>query len=213
MRELEVSRAIDVAPLVKRYGLAIWRNLAPRVVTDAILASVREHILNLDQRSYISTQGGVLSANILSDDIRKARILPEVHDAFYHILGERRPFIDDDGLSKSGIYITSPVFHTHVWHQDANNAEERYSGCVWIACTNAGVNAPGLSFVLKNPGRYVGSEITSLVNDGPVVSPAFDPGDAVFFDVYSLHATYEPPDMKYNRVAYKLTADDRLVGT
>lgn len=78
----------------------------------------------------------------------------------------------------------------------------------WIAVTPCGVNAPGLSFALKNPGRYIGGkdEVEKTVSSLPVISPVFEPGDAFFFDVFSIHKTNQTQDMPLSRVAYKLGA-------
>lgn len=61
--------------------------------------------------------------------------------------------------------------------------------------TPCGVDAPGLSFALENPGRYLGGndKVEKAVAALPLISPVFEPGDAFFFDVFPMHKTNVEP--------------------
>ncbi len=203
---IEARNAAEVGPLVKKYGVAIWRGLIPKSMADIIVAAVAARLPNADGQSYVTRKGGVVSSLVLPEDVKAARITEDIKQAFYYILGERKPVIPDDGLSGSGIYVTAPEFsQTHPWHQDLSGCDFKHAACVWVAVTDAGLSAPGLSFVLNNPGRGLDADLDDYVRQGPVLSPFFQVGDAAFFDSYSLHATNKKPEMKYARVAYKLT--------
>lgn len=201
---LEVQRSAHIGPLVHKYGVAVWRQLVPHVVTNEVVDTIAKNIGN--PSAYISTKGGSMTSNILSPELRRARVNPAMADGLASILSASG-YIHDDGSSHSGIYVTHSTFKfTHPWHQDAESALSDYCACVWVACTPCGKHAPGIAFALNNPGRRIDTSVDEMVNSSPIFAPALEPGDAVFFDCYSLHATYRRQGMTLDRVAYKLTA-------
>lgn len=201
---LEVQHSAQVGPLVHKYGVAVWRKLVPETVTNEVVETISKNLVN--PAAYISTKGGSMTSTILSTELRRARVTQGMSDGLDSILNAPG-FIHDDGSSHSGIYVTHPAFKlTHPWHQDAEANLKDYCACVWVACTHCGEHAPGIAFALNNPGRRIETSADDMVSGLPVFAPVLAPGDAVFFDIYSLHATYRRPEMTHNRVAYKLTA-------
>lgn len=204
MIDVEVTEAGQVGPLVHKYGCAIWRQAVPQDTIKSMLDLVVTNLNN--PLAYVALKGGVMSSSVLPMDLRQARATPQIHSGMNSILGTYA-IINDDGLSSSGIYMTAKEFkNTHPWHQDASENFSAYGACVWVAMTDCGVDAPGLSFVMNNPGRVLNeAEIEAYVKTGPIINPVYRAGDAVFFDCHSLHATYRTPHMTGNRTAFKLT--------
>ena len=192
MIDIEVTDASQVGPLVHKYGVALWRQAVPQSTIKAMMEVVVENLNNLSV--YVAIKGGVMSSSVLPMELRQARATPQVHNGMNSILGTYA-VINDDGLSSSGIYMTAKEFkNVHPWHQDASENFSAYGACVWVAMTECGVDAPGLSFVLRNPGRVLSeAEVEEYVKTEPIINPVYRPGDAVFFDAYSLHATYRTP--------------------
>ncbi|MFK7977921.1 MAG: phytanoyl-CoA dioxygenase family protein [Halioglobus sp.] len=90
------------------------------------------------------------------------------------------------------------------WHQDGQFMGEGVSALnLWVALSECGQGtaAPGIALLPKRIEEIleygtrgarmdwvVGSELVEeLAADAPIVCPHFDPGDALFFDHYSLH--------------------------
>lgn len=203
MINIEVSDPSQVGPLVRKYGVAIMRQAVPQTTIAAMMDIVVANLNNL--QSYVVIKGGVMSSSVLPMDLRQARATPQVHAGLNSILGSYA-IINDNGLSSSGIYMTDKRFKTiHPWHQDASDEFSAYGACVWVAMTECGADAPGLAFATRNPGRRLSqTEVEEYVKTCPIVSPVYRPGDAVFFDNYSLHATHRTPEMTKNRAAFKL---------
>jgi hypothetical protein len=76
---------------------------------------------------------------------------------------------------------------------------------VWLTLSACGENAPGLQFlpqrmdsIIEPDDSYFGfrSETLAGVADmSKIVSPIYEPGDAIFFDEYLVHQTQILPDM------------------
>jgi len=107
----------------------------------------------------------------------------------------------------------------HVFHQDGAflGGEATRTMNVWIALTEAGIDAPGLEVF---PDRVL--EILPFGEQGATVSwemneertyahfgrdrmavPAFQPGDALIFDQMCVHRTHVTPEMTKLRLAYE----------
>jgi hypothetical protein len=87
---------------------------------------------------------------------------------------------------------------------------------VWLALSECGVEAPGLDIVARRlpyvmqTGSHgasldwtVGGGVVAMLEGGgaPVVTPVFQPGDAMLFDHLMLHRTSAPPGAKKPRWA------------
>lgn len=107
----------------------------------------------------------------------------------------------------------------HVFHQDGAflGGEAARTMNIWIALTEAGVDAPGLEVF---PDRV--TEILPVGGEGATVSwemneertydrlgrdrmavPRFRPGDALIFDQMCVHRTHVTPEMTKLRLAYE----------
>lgn len=107
----------------------------------------------------------------------------------------------------------------HVFHQDGAflGGEAARTMNIWIALTEAGIDAPGLEVF---PDRVL--EIMPVGEQGATVSwemneertyarlgrdsmsiPAFQPGDALIFDQMCVHRTHVRPEMTKLRLAYE----------
>lgn len=198
-RSVTVSTAAEAAANVKKYGVAIWRGLASPEITSQLYEPVKRNLTNAS--AYVSAKYGVQSLSVLPQAVQDACVVPDITNVFTALLGEHH-------LHTREIYLTAPVVLPHQWHQDARNLETPYAVFVWVAATAAGGDEPGLSFVLNNPGRYLGGDyhVAKFADTQKVISPVFAPGDAFFFDIYSPHKTNLNPAMKFSRIAYKLGA-------
>ncbi len=101
------------------------------------------------------------------------------------------------------------------WHQDgAFMGKDIRSLNVWIALTPCGEDAPGLDIVGKRfdgivptgteGSRFawsVSSDVANEAADDAIVSPLFEPGDAMIFDHLCLHKTGTRPGMTVDRYA------------
>lgn len=104
------------------------------------------------------------------------------------------------------------------WHQDGQFMGDGVLALnMWVSLTHCGdgTPAPGMTLLPKrlreivefgtrgaNLNWVVGGELVEeLAADAPVVSPTFAPGDALFFDHYSLHRSGHGPDQTENRYA------------
>ena len=85
---------------------------------------------------------------------------------------------------------------------------------VWIALTPCGEDAPGLDIIGKrfdgivptgtDGSRFawsVSNDVADEAADDTVVSPVFEPGDAMIFDHLCLHKTGTRPGMTVDRYA------------
>ena len=79
---------------------------------------------------------------------------------------------------------------------------------VWLTLSACGENAPGFQFLPQRMDSIVepevsygfGSEALERVADlSKIVSPIYEPGDAVIFDEYLVHQTQARPDMLESR--------------
>ena len=190
----------EIVAAVHTNGFAIWRGLVPVPVVNTILGPMVQH-MDIPQ-SYASIKYRVLKLGIMPEAQRLSCIVPEVSGVFTAALGPHDVTIQE-------IYLAPPgFFKPHPWHQDEYDGLQPYHFMVWIAVTPCGVDAPGLSFAKGNPRRFLGDpdEAERAAYERETISPVMAPGDAIFFDSFSLHKTNITPEMKLGRVAYKLGA-------
>lgn len=107
----------------------------------------------------------------------------------------------------------------HVFHQDGAflGGETARTMNIWIALTEAGLDAPGLEVFpdrlteilpVGDDGSTVPWEINEaqaygLYGRDSMVTPHFQPGDALIFDQMCLHRTHVTPEMTKQRLAYE----------
>jgi hypothetical protein len=118
-------------------------------------------------------------------------------------------------LEKWTLRRVPPTTNTS-WHQDgAFLGEDVHTVNLWIALSDCGETASGLDVVGKRfdsivatgtEGAYFEWDVAPTVveaerGDSPIVSPVFEPGDAVFFDQFLLHRTGVKEGMTENRYA------------
>lgn len=118
-KDLEVRTVSEVAPVVRKHGVAILRKLVPDHITSAMLEPISNNLTRQD--SYVSLRYGVLNLSILPQAMQEACIVPEISAVFASVMG--RPY----GQAAHEIYVTRPGFYApHPWHQDANEANQEY---------------------------------------------------------------------------------------
>lgn len=192
---LETQSASEAVSLVSREGVAIWRGLLAPEIVQQVIAPAAESLQHQD--AYVSLKYAVLKLGILPAQLQ-ARLFP------LHISAVFDAAIPDYEFPIRELYLTHKGFYMpHAWHQDANATNQRYHFMCWIAATHCGENSPGLSFAVGNPGRYIGGDIDDWVTGARIISPVMAPGDAVFFDSFSIHKTNITPEMTLDRVAIK----------
>jgi hypothetical protein len=136
--------------------------------------------------------------------------LPELLTGYF---GERPMFT----LEKSALRRATPEA-TPEWHQDGAFMGPGLRALnVWVALTACGGDAavPGIDLLPRRFERFVetgtrGAKLDTFVGpdlvaelavETPVVRPVFAPGDALFFDDHTLHATGTSPGMEGERYA------------
>ena len=91
---------------------------------------------------------------------------------------------------------------------------------VWIPLCNCGISAPGMEILLANVGGPMKDFLHQQVNQEAikhqmlidqfgqecVVCPTFEPGDALFFNEFSIHRTHWTSAMMNTRLSLKYTA-------
>lgn len=195
---------------VLRTGWSMWRGLYPLEMIDQILLAVRAR--EGDPLAYDTPQRGCMSLDIFTEKSKRQLLTPTLAEALFHVIGAQF-YLEQ---SHSPIYLIRPGERPWVWHQDACVLPEN-GGCVWIALTDCGVTAPGLAMAQwgeqrKHPAfetekfaEYVARDDAMAALGCPVVAPVFRPGDAVFFNAYSIHKTHITLDMPDQRIALRLT--------
>ena len=107
----------------------------------------------------------------------------------------------------------------HVFHQDGAflGGETARTMNIWIALTDAGIDAPGLEVFPDRLAEILpiggdGSTVPWEINEAQaygfygrdsMVIPQFRPGDALIFDQMCLHRTHVTPEMTKHRLAYE----------
>ncbi|MFY7962205.1 MAG: phytanoyl-CoA dioxygenase family protein [Elsteraceae bacterium] len=107
----------------------------------------------------------------------------------------------------------------HVFHQDGAflGGETARTMNIWIALTEAGIDAPGLELFPDRtpeilPVGEEGSTVSWEMNEDRtyarfgrenMVVPSFQPGDALIFDQMCVHRTHVRPEMTKLRLAYE----------
>lgn len=211
MIDIEVRNAAQAASIIEQYGCAIWRGLIPTVLIRDVLDKVIPKLE--DKAAYASLSRGTMNIEMLGTDLIKRLMTPDVVGTFGLML--QSGFIIS--ALESCVFIAADNFTPTVWHQDAC-VNRLKSAIVWVAMAECGVTAPGISFALRKPD----GEVPVFLHDNfdsaetknqlmaetgwPVITPVFQPGDAVFFNSYSIHKTHVTPDMSKVRAAFKLTA-------
>ena len=101
------------------------------------------------------------------------------------------------------------------WHQDGAFMGEVRTLNVWLSLSHCGDDAPGLYVVPRRvdeivptgtPGARFDWSVSPTVAEETagelgLVKPLFEPGDAVLFDQFFLHATWVEPPMPHTRYA------------
>jgi hypothetical protein len=101
------------------------------------------------------------------------------------------------------------------WHQDGNFMGEVRALNLWLSLSRCGDEAPGLDIVPRRLESLVPtkteeafldiqvsqSKAEAAAGDKRIVSPIFEPGDALLFDELFLHQTGSDPSMPKPRFA------------
>lgn len=163
-------------------------------------------------RDWIKEGGGVLAADspLLSFEMMELFDRAGVPKLVADYLGEPAAI----SVHKTTLRKAEPSV-VGAWHQDGAFMGEVRSLNLWLSLSRCGDEAPGLEMVPRRLDHLVktGGEGTMIPNqvspataeeaagDMPIVSPIFEPGDAVFFDELFLHQTGSDPKMPKPRYA------------
>lgn len=163
-------------------------------------------------RDWIKEGGGVLAADspLLSFEMMELFDRAGVPKLVADYLGEPAAI----SVHKTTLRKAEPSV-VGAWHQDGAFMGEVRSLNLWLSLSRCGDEAPGLEVVPRRLDHLVktGGEGTMIPNqvspataeeaagDMPIVSPIFEPGDAVFFDELFLHQTGSDPSMPKPRFA------------
>ncbi len=217
--EFDVSSVEQVEPFVRKFGLAIWRGLIPRETTDRIISYAADNYS--DSKAYISVTNGVMSDVVLPDELKRTQLSPTITEVFNSVLKDELVFNDLDNT----LFWTRPNFTPYGWHQDApamptGKGAPQYCIIAWIPLTECSITAPGLTFALENPGKWIlsphwlGDRKIYEDNAERIIKEAgfrtidliLKPGDVLFFDTYSMHRTTVSPHLTATRLALRLSA-------
>lgn len=167
----------------------------------------------LIERPWVNNAGGIWLAD-------SPRLMAEVFDLFDEVglrrliggyLGER-PAIS---VNKSTLRRARSSVSSVDWHQDGAFMGDVRTLNVWLSLSHCGDDAPGLFMVPRRVDEIVPTGTPGAQFDWSVspdvaeqaagelgtVRPIFEPGDAVLFDDYFLHATWVEPQMPNARYA------------
>jgi hypothetical protein len=116
---------------------------------------------------------------------------------------------------KANIYTMPPLTEPVAWHQDGvafGDATRAVN--IWVAASECGEDSPGLEFVpvrlteIVDTGTLgsehhwsISNQVAESVTEVDSAKPLFAPGDAVFFEKYSLHRASSLPTMNTVRFA------------
>lgn len=210
--DIEVASARDVPEMVGRHGFAIRRGLFPGALIGAVLAKVSANANT--QAAYANYSYGTMDPNVLGPELKAQLLTPDIAATFDAMLEGAAFHVPD---AESPIFVSWQAKTPTVWHQD-KCVNAKPSALVWIALTPCGVTSPSMKIVLKglreahpllleeDRRRVAEKEAVIAASGWPVMTLVFNPGDAVFFNSYSVHKTHITPEMEKPRVSVKLTA-------
>jgi len=209
---IEVSSSAKIADMVTRHGFAIWRGLYLPPLISAVMNKVVSNIQRPE--AYASLKHGTMDPNILGPRLKNELLTREVGAAFQSMLGNAEYTISD---AESPIFVSGHGKKPTVWHQD-KCVNKIPSALVWVALTSCGISSPSMSIALHGISEvhpvFLADDIRRSAEKDrlmeqsgwPVMTLIFNPGDAVFFNSYSIHKTYITSEMTHQRVSVKLTA-------
>jgi hypothetical protein len=170
------------------------------------------HVVPPNQRTWIRSGGGLLAIDspmLAAEmfDIFQAAGLPHLVEGY---LGER-PLIS---LEKTTLRKADPQV-SGAWHQDGKFMGDVRALNLWLSLSRCGDESPGLEIVPRRLEGIVtaGTDEATLdiqvsqakaeeaAGGTPIVSPIFEPGDALLFDDLFLHKTGSDPSMPKPRFA------------
>ena len=201
----EAQDAAEVKPLVDHYGCAIWRGLLDQMRINALIDGAQTAISGLKWNGALRFPPSVSRETVVSTEIDA--VFKDYCGNYDLLKGQWESIFlfADNGLKPT------------VWHQECETVPE-HTLIAWVALSDCGVDAPGLSVVLKQLGhrhpifmpddvRMTKAKDELLAENGwPVITPGFKAGDAVFLNRYTIHRTHITPEMTKRRLAYKVTA-------
>ncbi len=154
----------------------------------------------LVERQWVSNAGGVWAADsprVMFDllDMCERAGLRQVIAGY---LGERAAI----SVNKSTLRRATPDTEV-IWHQDGAFMGDVRALNLWLALSDCGEDAPGLDIVPRRLEHVVptGTEgaaydwsvgrglVEEAAGENGIVSPVFEPGDALFFDHLMLHTS------------------------
>jgi hypothetical protein len=208
---LPAARMSGYIEAIEQAFVARERNAGAEQSDYAPLEPVNGHNLAMD-RAFVS------HVTVLMVDAPHflARWMDEIEDcgvlgAVSSYLGERPAL----SANKATLYRL-PHNPGSQWHQDgAFLGEGVRTVNLWVACTECGVDAPGLDIIPWRLGAIVptgthGSQFKWSVGEAyaeqlaanrRIATPHFRPGDAILFDQLCLHRTASRPGMTRGRYA------------
>lgn len=167
----------------------------------------------LIERRWVNSAGGIWLADA-------PRLVSEVFDLYEQVglrrlisgyLGERPV----TSVNKSTLRRARAGVSSVDWHQDGSFLGGVRAINVWLSLSDCGDQAPGLAMVPRRVNEIAETGTAGAAFDWSVspdvvervageagtVRPTFEPGDAVLFDGYCLHATWVEPRMPNSRYA------------
>ena len=163
-------------------------------------------------RTWIRDAGGVLAADSPSlafqmQEMFSCAGIPELASAY---LGQPALFSADKSTLRKATPGTAGG-----WHQDGRFMGPTRALNLWLSLSRCGDLAPGLDYVPRRLNDLVATGTDEVLldwmvsqtkaeeaaGDRGIVSPIFEPGDALFFDELNLHKTGSHPSMPNPRYA------------
>lgn len=200
--ELEAATPAAVPGLIAERGFAVLRGAVPAATVRLALARI--HNARDEPSMWANTARGTMQRRVLGD----AATVTEPMRAVFDAMAPGWRVVDED----SPVFVASADYRGTGWHQDAC-VNRKPSIMAWVALTPCGEHDPGMDLIAHGVDR----PLQRFLNEkaGPdakntmvrvagwtVASPVFAPGDALFFNSYSIHRTQKLPG---RRVSYKIT--------
>ncbi len=210
--DIRVASPADAAAMVAKHGFAAWRGLLDPDLVHSVMERVIANQNAID--AYASPKHGTMRPGVMASDLRQRLLTPNTASTFGLMLGGSEFTISDD---ESPIFVSYKGAKPTVWHQD-KCVNVKPSALVWIALTSCGVTSPSMLLALRGMtephpmflkdevSRAAEKDHAMSLTGWTVVKLEFTPGDAVFFNSYSIHKTYVSREMTETRVSVKQTA-------
>jgi hypothetical protein len=165
------------------------------------------------EREYVKGGGGVLAADAPTVGFEMVELFRQAR--LRELIGGYLREAPSFSAQKTTLRKAEPSV-PGAWHQDGKFLGDVNSVNLWLSLSRCGDESPGLDMVPRRLEEIVEAGVgevgfekivvsqeqaEELSGEAGILSPIFEPGDAMFFDHLNLHQTGSRPDMPKPRFA------------